>query len=109
MADRPESTTDYRPQGTMALSMRRRARPWCYSRCTSWAGCWGRRRRWPSLKVDFGVVDPKYPSTETGISKSGLVKANAGQINSMKKRGPFGVGAGGAVTAGEDPSFGDSR
>jgi hypothetical protein len=89
--------------------MRSRARSRCYSRCTSWAGCWARRWRRPSLKVNLNIVDPKNPGAETGISKSRLVKANTGQINSMKKHGPFSVGAGRPITMREDPSVWDRR
>jgi hypothetical protein len=61
------------------------------------------------LKVDFNVVDPEYPSPETGISESRLVKANARQINTMKKYGPFSVGTGRSVTAPKDPTLWDRR
>jgi hypothetical protein len=61
------------------------------------------------LEVDFDVVDAEYPSAETGISESRLVKTNTGQINTMKKRRPLGVGARRPVAMREDPTLWDRR
>ena len=83
------------------------ARSWCYSRRSSWSRSW--RWCWTRLKVDFNVVDPQDPSPETGISESRLVKSNARQIDSMKKRRPFCVGTRRPVAAREDPTLWDRR
>jgi len=61
------------------------------------------------LKIDFNIVDPEYPSAETRVKKSGLVKTDAGQINTMKKRRPFCVGIWSTVAACEDPSLWNGR
>ena len=61
------------------------------------------------MEIEFNIVDSEYPSAETGISKPRLVKANAGQINSMKKLRPFGVGPRRPVAMGEDPSLWNRR
>ena len=107
--------------------IRSRARPWCSPgratrrgssrRSPGWCRAnrstrrWSRTRcgRWPCLKVDFNVIDAEYPSPQTGISKSRFVKANTGQINPMKKRRPFGIGARRPVAMREDPSIWDRR
>jgi len=59
------------------------------------------------LEVDFDVVDAEYPGPKTGISESRLVETNTGQIDAMKKLGPFGVGARRPVAMCEDPSIWD--
>jgi hypothetical protein len=57
--------------------------------------------------LNIDVVDPEDPSTETRISESGLVKANAGQINAMKKRRPFCIYGRRPIAMREDPSLWD--
>jgi len=59
------------------------------------------------LEVDFDVVDAEYPGPKTGISESRLVETNTGQIDAMKKLGPFGVGARRPVAMRENPSIRD--